>query len=183
MQRQNLYQETTLFDQLREWLFEAIRQRLPRKREAQWGMSLMGAGFCLGASALVLVFHIAFAGLVWNQYLAQGVAAAGLCVAAWRLLLAGEQALRRPVRRVGQWRRRHVTPPVERRDPRNAEARAFFERLRAAGVNVRIARALVTGGVRSAERVRAMTDEELLAIRGVGPATVRKLRACCRASD
>jgi len=39
----------------------------------------------------------------------------------------------------------------------------------------------VTGGVRSAERVRAMTDEELLAIRGVGPATVRKLRACCGA--
>jgi hypothetical protein len=54
---------------------------------------------------------------------------------------------------------------------------AFFAGVRAAGVNVAIARALFAAGIRSPRQLRAASDDELAAIRGVGPATVRKLRA------
>jgi len=53
---------------------------------------------------------------------------------------------------------------------------AFFSGVRAAGVNVTIARALFNAGVRTPLQLCAASDQRLLAIRGVGPATVRKLR-------
>lgn len=53
----------------------------------------------------------------------------------------------------------------------------FFEGVRAAGVNVSIARALFAAGVRSSQQLCSARNEELHAIRGVGPASVRKLRA------
>lgn len=58
-----------------------------------------------------------------------------------------------------------------------AERRAYLADLKAAGVNVRIARALVGAGYRSRETVRRAGDAEILAIPGVGPATLRKIRA------
>lgn len=58
-----------------------------------------------------------------------------------------------------------------------AERRAYLADLKAAGVNVRIARALVGAGYRSHEAVRRARDAEILAIPGVGPATLRKIRA------
>ena len=182
MHQDPLYHDRTLFDQFQAWCLETLAARLPRRAEERWGILLVGTGLLLGVVASGLVLQAALAG-AWPQVVARLAGAAGLLALAHRLLLTGIQALRRPLRRRRLRPRLHISSPVERRNPRNADARAFFERLRAAGVNVRIARALVTGGVRSAERVRAMTDEELLAIRGVGPATVRKLRACCRASD
>ena len=180
MQRDNLYQDQTLFDHLQARCMEVIEKHLPRRAEERWGLALWALGLGFGLLAAGMLLSALLAELAWNQTWARLGAAGGFTVIAWRLLTAGEAAMRRPVRKR---RRRQTAPRVERRNPRNAEARAFFERLRAAGVNVRIARALVAGGVRSPEQVRAMSDEELLAIRGVGPATVRKLRACCRASD
>lgn len=53
---------------------------------------------------------------------------------------------------------------------------AFFAGVRAAGVNVVIAKALYAGGVRSVDHLRQVEDSELRRIHGVGPATVRKLR-------
>jgi len=53
----------------------------------------------------------------------------------------------------------------------------FFAGVRAAGVNVTIARTLFAAGVRSADQLRAAGDRELQKIHGVGPATVHKLRA------
>ena len=58
-----------------------------------------------------------------------------------------------------------------------AERRAFLAGLRDAGVNVGIARALVAAGYLSGAAVRRASDAEILAIRGVGPATLRKIRA------
>ena len=52
----------------------------------------------------------------------------------------------------------------------------FFAGVRAAGVNVSIAKALFAAGVRSSHQLCQASDEQLHAIRGVGPATVRKLR-------
>jgi hypothetical protein len=53
----------------------------------------------------------------------------------------------------------------------------FFAGVRAAGVNVTIARTLFAAGVRSVDQLRAAGDHQLHNIRGIGPATVRKLRA------
>jgi len=55
---------------------------------------------------------------------------------------------------------------------------AFFAGVRAAGVNVAIAKALFDAGIRSHRHLCNASDGQLLNIRGVGPATVRKLRAC-----
>lgn len=54
----------------------------------------------------------------------------------------------------------------------------FFAGVRAAGVNVAIAKALFDAGIRCDRHLCNASDEQLLDIRGVGPATVRKLRAC-----
>lgn len=56
----------------------------------------------------------------------------------------------------------------------------FLSRVRAAGVNVSIARALFTAGIRSEKHLRSVGDAKLLGIHGVGPATVHKLRTCFR---
>ncbi len=56
------------------------------------------------------------------------------------------------------------------------DIQAFFSGVRAAGVNVTIARALFSAGVRTPRQLCSASDERLLAIRGVGPATVSKLR-------
>jgi hypothetical protein len=60
--------------------------------------------------------------------------------------------------------------------PSRKDVLAFFAGVRAAGVNVTIARALFSAGVRTPRQLCAASDERLLEIRGVGPATVRKLR-------
>ena len=52
----------------------------------------------------------------------------------------------------------------------------FLRMVKEAGVNVRIAKALYTAGIRTPEAVCRQSDEALLAIPGVGPATLRKLR-------
>ncbi len=53
---------------------------------------------------------------------------------------------------------------------------AFFSGVKAAGVNVRIARALLKAGIRSPRQLQQASDRQLAAIHGVGVATVRKLR-------
>ena len=73
-----------------------------------------------------------------------------------------------------------VTKPVEKRSQPGPDGEAlqrFFAGVRAAGVNVAIAKALFTAGIRSPQQLMAASDRRLVAIRGVGPATVRKLRA------
>jgi hypothetical protein len=59
----------------------------------------------------------------------------------------------------------------------DSEVKAFFAGVREAGVNVTTAKALFAAGVRSARRLKETPDGRLLQIRGVGPATVRRLRA------
>ncbi|HEY9150717.1 MAG: helix-hairpin-helix domain-containing protein [Gammaproteobacteria bacterium] len=59
-----------------------------------------------------------------------------------------------------------------------AERRAYLAGLRHAGVNVRIARALVSAGYLSGAALAGASDAQILAVRGVGPATLKKLRAC-----
>ncbi len=71
---------------------------------------------------------------------------------------------------------------VERRAvkrPSTAAARqiqAFYTGVRESGVNVTVAQSLFAAGIRSPHQVRMSSNEALLAIHGVGPVTVRKLR-------
>ena len=60
--------------------------------------------------------------------------------------------------------------------PSREDVQAFFSGVRAAGVNVTIARALFVAGVRTPQQLCRASDRRLLAIRGVGPVTVGKLR-------
>lgn len=64
-----------------------------------------------------------------------------------------------------------------------AERRAYLAGLRCAGVNVSIARALVSAGYLSAAAVERASDAQILAVRGVGPATLKKIRACFRSAN
>ncbi|MFQ5643788.1 MAG: helix-hairpin-helix domain-containing protein [Thiogranum sp.] len=78
-------------------------------------------------------------------------------------------AARRTARKAGPERRK--TPVSEQQ-----AIQEFFSGVRAAGVNVTIARTLFTAGVRSVDHLCAISDSRLYKIHGVGPATVRKLR-------
>jgi hypothetical protein len=53
----------------------------------------------------------------------------------------------------------------------------FLASLRTAGVNAAIARTLYVAGIKSVPELINASDRQLVAIRGVGPASVRKLRA------
>ena len=71
---------------------------------------------------------------------------------------------------------RKVEVAAKQNPPGRDDIQAFFTGVRTAGVNVAIARALFSAGVRTPGQLCAASDEKLLAIHGVGFATVRKLR-------
>ncbi len=141
--------------------------------------------------------------MAWNQSLAQVITIMMALIACQALLQQALQSwpagvtmprrLRRLVRQCGWVVPATALPPVrqprpapgarkpERRKVTTASERAavqeFFSGVRAAGVNVSIARSLFNAGVRTPLQLCRASDERLLTIRGVGPVTVRKLRA------
>jgi len=153
----------------------------------------------LGVFFTTLLNHVgADTPLYWNQSLAQSVT---ICMA----LIAANYSLRQALRvwpeHVALPKRLQMLNGVYGRGFKEAERsvsspqaavplaqiqvdaqaiQAFFAGVRAAGVNVAIAKALFDAGIRSARHLCSASDEQLLDIRGVGPATVRKLRACFR---
>ncbi|MGD8673060.1 MAG: helix-hairpin-helix domain-containing protein [Thiogranum sp.] len=202
MREHEFYADPTLFDQWQriasDWLCEKNDKCCP------YGWAL---GFALLGTALVLVsltalgfsLHSAATQLApaWNESLARGVTAVTALAAAqalfrqaldaWpqdtrlpaQLLKAGRYVGWQPVRPV-RAANSAVTKPVEKRSQPGPDGEAlqrFFAGVRAAGVNVAIAKALFTAGIRSPQQLMAASDRRLVAIRGVGPATVRKLRA------
>lgn len=71
---------------------------------------------------------------------------------------------------------RHAAKPRRTAARRDSIDRAWLECLQAAHVSVNAAKALYSAGFRSMEELRRAEDGALLAVRGVGPATLRKLR-------
>lgn len=65
---------------------------------------------------------------------------------------------------------------VDKAAPVSEDPQEFLGRLRSAGLNVKVAKAVYLAGLRSEQQLREANDEALLAITGVGPATVAKLR-------
>ncbi|RMG30971.1 MAG: helix-hairpin-helix domain-containing protein [Gammaproteobacteria bacterium] len=159
-------------------------------KEATWFDRLLaavrrGLALCLGGDPWSRGLA-GFAGL----YLGAGLA--GWCLAWWqgppRLphLAAALALVALAVRFLKTLEARLRPAPLPRILPREGDPRqggadvAFWRALRRAGVNVRIARALQAGGVRDREAALARTDDELLAIPGVGPRTVARVRAVLR---
>jgi Helix-hairpin-helix domain len=128
------------------------------------------------------------AGTTWNRSLAQGITSVVALAAAQTLFRraldawprdAGiPRAVRRAARYVGwRWPGVGSRKPVSPTAAEHEAIQAFFSGVREAGVNMSIARALLVAGIRSPRQLRDASDSQLTAIRGVGPATVRKLRA------
>lgn len=175
----SLYQDATVFDQLFAWSRQRLARALPASRDQRWQILFNGFSVLLVASGLFLLFasfqqqsqpavlaHLLSLALV-------GTAALHFRRIASRLVIPTPAATpSRPAATV-----RPSQPAEQAPAAIHANPRQFFRDVKAAGVNVKIARALYSGGIQSAADLNRRTDQQLLAIRGVGPATVRKLRA------
>jgi len=206
MQDHEFYADPTVFDHWQsrasEWLCRRTRKLCPYG----WALAFaaMAGLFALIAVAVFIAALVGGAGqhvVAWNHAMAQVITIMMAMLACQALLqqalrswpagLPMPRRLRRLVRLCG-WKvpvtARPAGPAPKRRgydggrrgattaDSRE-DVQAFFAGVRAAGVNVAIARALFSAGVRTPRQLCRASDECLLAIRGVGPATVNKLRA------
>jgi hypothetical protein len=200
MREHEFYAHPTLFD---EW-HATVALWLCRQNEKfgpyAWvaGFAFLGAAMLvISAAALAVTVHASAGGIgvPWNQSLAQGVSAVvALATAqamfrqalgAWPQDRRIPQQVRDAARFVG-WQPAPpradspVAPSARKRPQPQAQSeslRAFFTGVRNAGVNVSIAKALFIAGIRSPAHLRSASDQMLVSIPGVGPATVRKLRA------
>lgn len=184
----NLYQEATLFDQAFAAAMHRIQAWLPARRDHRWHLALrtLAAMFVL-LSAVSLFQGLQNANTAGAQLVA--VLATGGLMAMTHFLL--NQCRPATTRKLQASAAAPAAAPASQADPvplsesasRVTSAqpaattpRDFLLAVREAGVNVRIAKALYTAGIRNSEAVRRSPDDTLLAIRGVGPATLRRLR-------
>lgn len=199
MSKHDFYADPTVFDQLLEQSRAWFCARLGPLCPYGWsiGFATLSVVF-LGLAVAILIAalrgSISSVEPAWNESLASGIAVVvalaasqslfRLVLTAWpetiamplKLLrlgqaIAWQQAIRKPLKPRAIRKDRRKTTPGER-----DQVQAFFSGVRAAGVNVAIARALFTAGIRSPQQLLDARDEQLHSIRGVGPATVRKLR-------
>lgn len=197
-----LYQDPTWFDALGAWCLQHCRRCLPRQRAYLWtsGFALF-ASLCV-AWAAGLATHCVVYDIPFNQCVAQLLAAGMLLASARHFLAATGSSARGALPRhklvtrsretvesqsasvsrtaaraytgVASAPERRAQPPMAEQD--SPDPQQFFRAVKAAGINVRIARALYAAGFRSGEQVRACEDARLLAVSGIGQATLRKLR-------
>lgn len=207
MSDHEFYAQPTVFDQwhasIGNWLCGRFSDLCPYSWVIGFGM--LGSMFLVTAMAVLAVTlssSAGSAGLFWNDSIAQGLtvvvgltasqilfrqaldawpAEAGL-PAAWQRIgryvgwqQSGRQQVSNKTAVVVRLPRPAPASPVDTDDKQAVQA--FFSGVRAAGVNVAIAKALFGAGIRSPQHLLKARDEQLFAIRGVGPATVRKLRS------
>ena len=208
-----LYCDRTWFDALGARCAQQVVRCIPQNRAEIWTHAFaLFAALCVAWAAGLATQCMLFE-LPANQCLAQLVAAGLLLAAARHFLAAtgmsarGALPRRKPVVRDRCKTRGESTqpstasrlaasgPPAKsaaggrpngmsaERSTVESDARLFFEAVKAAGINVRIARTLYAAGFRSAAQVRACEDARLLAIDGIGKATLRKLRVQFGLSD
>jgi hypothetical protein len=202
MSKHEFYADPTLFDQWQSTACNWLGDKGDKVCPYAWVISFAVLGAVLLFISMVLIGislqdAAAYVAPTWNQSLARGVTSVvALATSQWLLRQSlsawpGDVALPRQLINAAGYvgwrpapRLTRSEPPVPEQAPQGAPAsldrealQAFFAGVRAAGVNVAIAKALFAAGIRSPQRLRAARDSELVAIRGVGPATVRKLRA------
>lgn len=187
----DLYHDRTWFDVLGDWLAQRLRRLLPRAGASRWAVGFAAvAAFCVAwAAGLATQAVLSYGG--WNQRAAELIAALLLLAAARHFLAVARASMASmPIARTPPHivmppvppaiARASTTPVPAPPRPTPAEiaaaAQIFYRALRDAGVNVRIAQSLYAAGFRNAARVRQCSDAQLLAVPGVGPATLRKLR-------
>lgn len=190
----NFYCDRTWFDELGAWLMRSVQRWRPRHPARLWAAGFAAFAALCVAWAAALVTQSVLAQLPRNEAIAQWLAAVLLLIAARHFLtVTGLSA----ASAIDEWRRiKALTPrqpsvevaahlacaaPVKTPDTlehnSGDDPQRFFRAVKAAGINVRIACALYTAGFRTAEQVCAAADSALLTAPGIGPATVRKLRA------
>lgn len=199
-----LYCDRTWFDVLGARCMQRLARCVPRNRAELWvrGFALFAA-LCVAWAAGLATQCVLF-DLPGKQCLAQLLAAGFLLTAAHHFLAATGMSARGALARNKLIAR--STADATARTPKRAEsdslslrskvpsatvrnqqsapvrsgtdhdAQQFFRAVKAAGINVRIARSLYAAGFRNAAQVRACEDARLLAIPGIGRATLRKLR-------
>jgi hypothetical protein len=202
MSEHEFYADPTVFDLWQDRTGGWLGARIAKLRPYVWSIAFSGLAVSLLGIALIVLGYSFYqrvgsgASLAWNHSMAQWLTALMALLSCHGLL---EQALE-------AWPRDRVFPRQLQklvrlcgfRVPADGdclsvagsalvknsvgaatarEIRTFFVGARAAGVNVAIARALFAAGIRSVSQLRATDDAQLLQIHGVGPATVRRLRA------
>jgi hypothetical protein len=194
MSKHEFYADPTVFDHWQShaggWLCTQGEKVWPYG----WALAFSVLGAVLvGVSVTLLGMSVhdtlARQELFWNQWMAQGITAVAalagaqmlfrLARNAWPGLAGAPRPVRRAARFVG-WHPEARAARKSRPAPAGSEheaVQAFFGDVRDAGVNVSIARALFAAGIRSPQQLKHASDGQLETIRGVGPATVRKLRA------
>lgn len=195
------YADPTVFDQWQNSTGHWFGSGLAKLSPFSWAL-----GFCgLAAVFLFVAIGVFIASLqqsgqgdtlvLWNQVLAQGLTIIIALTASNGLFKQAMQAWPRHISVSDALRGLAGFPGVRNPQPAElnsvadapskttvdlaADRRAvqeFFTGVRAAGVNVAIAKALFKAGVRTAEHLNNTEDSALCSICGVGPATVRKLR-------
>jgi len=205
MLKHDFYADPTVFDQLKNDAGNWLCVRLEKLRPYSWSGSfcILGLVF-LSVAAAVLVALLqqrlgANTPSTLNQSLAQAVTIVIALLAAQVVLSQALDAWPRQVEMparlcsIAAWLGYSTPVPLQPAEPvkthRSTRARPdaplpeqqaiqeFFAGVRAAGVNVAVAKSLFAAGMRSADHLRAIGDRRLHRIHGVGPATVRKLRA------
>ena len=148
-----------------------LAPRLGRHRRRALAVAVAGGAVLLGMGPVALGTLIALSpGLALALGLAGGAALAA--AVAWRRAFPPQTPAAAP-RRAG--RRRTVADPGGGPDPR------WLACLQLAGVRPATATALHRAGFRTLEALARADDVALLAVRGVGPATLRRLRAAVSA--
>jgi hypothetical protein len=190
----NFYHDRTWFDELGAWLVKYAQRWRPRHPARLWSAGFAAFAALCVVWAAVLATQSVLVDQPRNESMAQWLAAVLLLVAARHFLavtgLSAAAAIDDRWRLKGTAMRRPSIEASARlpgaapiNAPHTAEygsgddPQRFFRAVKAAGINVRIAYALYAAGFRTAEQVRVAEDGALLAASGIGPATLRKLRA------
>ncbi len=207
MSDHEFYAQPTVFDHWHASIGSWLCARLSVLCPYSWviGFGILGSVFLITSMAVLTVTlsrGIDSTVLFWNDSIAQGLTVVVGLTAAQTLFRQALDAWPADTRLPAAWQRlgHYVGWQPSRKQqvskqagavsnfPRPAPAsmpeaedqqavQAFFSGVRAAGINVAIAKALFGAGIRSPRHLMQASDEQLFAIRGVGPATVRKLRS------
>ncbi len=205
MMKHDFYADPTVFDywqnNARDWICERFGRLCPYA----WSFAFLLIGLScalIGISVFLNMLVQAVGGLnpvAWNQLAAQTLtllialiatpAPFKLALKAWPERQLPDSMAAATTRRGRDTGDSMGEPPQDAApvppavNPAEHEAvQDFFAEVRAAGVNVAIAKTLFGAGIRSAQQLRNVSDPDLLNIRGVGPATLHRLRTHFKAS-
>ncbi|MDT8386190.1 MAG: helix-hairpin-helix domain-containing protein [Thiogranum sp.] len=197
MTKHDFYADPTVFDYWQNNARDWICERLGRVCPYAWSFAFLLIGLACALIGITVFFNMlmqAVSGLeavAWNQLAAQTLT---LLVALTATPAPFKVAMKAWPKRqlpkslaaaVARWgldsgspmgERPQDSTPVEVNPAGREAVQEFFAEVRAAGVNVAIAKTLFGAGIRSAHQLRNIPDSDLLNIRGVGPATLHRLR-------